>query len=62
MADNVNIDVAEDCDYNYLKNRIIEVLRRYFETDDSGDFNKKHDDSYTAQDAIDDIHEIVGEI
>lgn len=30
--------------------------------DDCGDPNEEYDSDYTAQDAIDDIHEIVGEI
>ena len=55
-------DYTEELDYNALKNKIKGVLRRYFETDDSGNDNKEFDDSYTAQDAIDDIHDIIGEI
>ena len=44
------------------KAKIRKVLRRYFECNDNGDPNKEHDPDYTAQDAIDDIHDIVGEI
>lgn len=55
-------DYTEELDYNALKNKIKGVLRRYFETDDCGNDNKEFDDSYTAQQAIDDIHDIVGDI
>lgn len=55
-------DYTEECDYNALKNKIKGVLRRYFETDDNGDDNEEFDDSYTAEQAIDDIHDIIGEI
>ena len=57
-----DIGIAEECDYNYLKNRIKTVLKRYFECDDCGNPNKEHDPDYTAQNAIDDIHEIIGNI
>lgn len=55
-------DYTEEVDYNALKNRIKAVLRRYFEVDDDGEPNKEFDDDYTAQQAIDDIHDIVGDI
>ncbi len=55
-------DYTKELDYNALKNKIKGVLRRYFETDDSGNANKEFDDNYTAQNAIDDIHDIVGDI
>lgn len=55
-------DYTEELDYNALKNKIKDVLRRYFECDDSGNDNKEFDDSYTAEAAIDDIHDIVGDI
>lgn len=42
--------------------RIKDVLRRYFEVDDNGDDNPMYDDRFTAQEAIDNIHEIVGDI
>lgn len=58
----VEPDCSEDCDYNCLKKKIAGVLRRYFEVDDNGDPNPEFDDTYTAQAAIDDIHEIVGDI
>ena len=42
--------------------QIKKVLKKYFEEDDHGRKNKDYDESYSAQDAIDDIHEIIGEI
>lgn len=42
--------------------RIKDVLRRYFEVDDNGNENPNYNDCYTAQEAIDAIHDIVGEI
>lgn len=42
--------------------QIKEVLRRYFECDDSGNPNPDFDDCMSAQDAIDEIHSIVGDI
>ena len=38
------------------------ILRKYFECDDSGHKNKDYDETYSAQDCIDDIHNIVGKI
>jgi len=38
------------------------LLRRYFECDDNGDPNAEYDPEYTAQDCIDDIRELVGNI
>ncbi len=38
------------------------VLRRYFETDDNGKDNPEYDPDFSAQDAIDEIHDIVGSI
>lgn len=55
-------DHSGACDYESLKSRIKKVLRRYFECDDNGDRNKEYDGTYGAQEAIDDIHEIVGGI
>lgn len=55
------IDYSEECDYNALKRSIIGVLKKYFECDDNGDPNPEHDDCFTAQDAIDEIHDIIGE-
>ena len=42
--------------------RIKNVLRRYFEVDDNGEVSKTYDEYFTASDAIDEIHEIVGDI
>lgn len=42
--------------------KIREVLRRYFEFNDSAERNEQYDENYSAQAAIDDIHEIVGSI
>lgn len=55
-------DYSEACDYESLKRQIKKVLRRYFECDDNGNPNKEFDDTYTAQEAIDEIHRIVGDI
>lgn len=52
-------DYSEECDYNYLKKRIAKVLRRYFDTDDNGDPNPEFDDCFTAEEAIDEIHDII---
>lgn len=38
------------------------LLRRYFECDDNGDANAEYDPDYTAQECIDDIRELVGNI
>lgn len=56
------VDYAEECDYNYLKTRIIGVLKKYFECDDNGNQNPEFDDCFTAQAAIDEIHDIIGDI
>ena len=45
-----------------MKNQIVAVLRRYFEYDDKGNPNAEYDPNYSAEDAIDDIHGIVGKI
>ena len=42
--------------------RIKNVLRRYFEADERGNVSKKYIDYFSAADAIDEIHEIVGDI
>ena len=42
--------------------RIKNVLRRYFEADDNGEVSKTYDECFTASEAIDEIHEIVGDI
>ena len=55
-------DYTEELDRNALKNKIKAVLRRYFDTDDSGEPTPEFDEYLTAQEAIDEIHEIVGDI
>lgn len=45
-----------------LSEQIKQILRKYFEVDDHGQPNEDYDDTYSAQDAIDDIHDIVGDI
>ena len=42
--------------------KIKNVLRRYFDTDDNGEVSKTFDEYFTASEAIDEIHEIVGNI
>ena len=42
--------------------RIKNVLRRYFETDDNGEVSKTYDENFSAEEAIDEIHKIVGKI
>ena len=55
-------DRVEARNYTGLRRQIKGVLRRYFECDDSGSPNKEYDETYSAQDAIDEIHKIVGDI
>ena len=57
-----HIDYTEELDYNALKNKIKAVLRRYLPTDDNGDSNPEFDDSFTSEQAIDEIYDIVGGI
>lgn len=47
---------------NGLKTQIANVLRKYFEYNDNGEPNDEYDQYYGAQQALDDIHEIIGEI
>lgn len=42
-------------------NRIVLVLKKYFESDDFGNHNPEFETDFSAQDAIDEIHEIVGD-
>lgn len=53
---------AKELDVNALKNKIKRILRRYFDVNDNGDPNPEFDEYYTAQNALDDIHGIVGDI
>lgn len=55
-------DYTEELDYNALKNKIKAVLRRHLPTDDNGDPNSEFDDCFTAEQAIDEIYDIVGGI
>jgi len=55
-------DYSETDGRERLKNNIKDLLRRYFESDDEGAPNAEHDPYYTAQDFVDDIHELVGTI
>lgn len=55
-------DYADTYDYNCLKKRIKDVLRKYFEYNDHGEPNDAYDPSFDALAALDEIHEIVGEI
>lgn len=45
-----------------LVERIKEIMRRYFISDDNGNPNPTFDEYYTAEEAIDDIKDLVGEI
>ena len=42
--------------------KIKNVLRRYFETDERGNVSKTYDENFSAADAIEEIHKIVGKI
>ncbi len=55
-------DYTEELDYNALKNKIKAVLCRHLPTDDNGDLNPEFDDCFTAEQAIDEIYDIVGGI
>lgn len=57
-----HIDYTEELDYNALKNKIKAVLRRHLPTDDNGNPNPEFDDCFTAEEAIDEIYDIVGGI
>lgn len=56
------IDYLEECDYNALKNGIKQILLRYFKSDDNGDQSPFYDPDNTAQNAVDDIHDLIGDI
>ena len=45
-----------------LKLNVKNLLRRYFECNDNGEPNPEHDPYYTAQDFVDDIHDLIGNI
>ena len=56
------IDHTEELDCNAFKNKIKAVLRRYLPTDDNGNSNPEFDDSFTSEQATDEIYDIVGGI
>ena len=45
-------DYSEECDCNYLKKRIANVLRKYFQYDDCGEPNDEYDPAFAPQDAL----------
>ena len=45
-----------------LVEKIKAIMRRYFECDDNGNPNPTFDECYTAQEVVDDIKDLVGEI
>ena len=55
MGDNTLDDI-------YLKKQIADVLRKYFQYNDRGEPNDEYDPNFTPQDALDEIHEIIGNI
>lgn len=62
MDDDFNFDYSEECDYNALKKSIAKVLRKYFRYDDNGTPTDEYDPSYSATGALNDIHDIIGDI
>ena len=56
------IDYSEECDYNALKNGLKQLLLRYSDSADNGAPSPFHDPYYTAQNAVDDIHDLIGDI
>lgn len=49
-------------DFRKKVERVVKVLRKYFNCDDDGNLNREFDGLFTAQDALDEIHSIVGKI
>ena len=45
-----------------IENEIVRVIRKYFEYDDRGNPNDEYDPDFSATDAIDAIHDIIGKI
>lgn len=45
-----------------LVEKIKAIMRRYFEWNDNGDSNPTFDEYYTAEEVVDDIKDLVGEI
>lgn len=57
-----NNDYSGECDYNALRNGIKMILLKYFARHDNGDRSEFFQHNYEAQSAIDDIHELIGDI
>lgn len=55
-------DYSEVADDKALREKIKAVLRRYFDCNDDGTCNPEYDEDFTASDAMNAIHEIVGDI
>ena len=55
-------DCSEECDCNYLKKKIANVLRKHFQYNDRGEPNDEYDPDFTPKDALNDIHEMIGNI
>ena len=55
MGDNTPDDI-------YLKKQIANVLRKCFPYNDRGEPNDEYDLDFTPQDALDEIHEMIGNI
>ena len=55
MGDNTPDDI-------YLKKQIADVLRKHLQYNDSGEPNDEYDPNFTPQDALDEIHEMIGRI
>lgn len=54
--------MTKAADYKTLKEGIQKILLKYFDTNDAGEVSPLYDEDYSAQEAIDDIHDLVGEI
>lgn len=53
---------AKAASYQALKESIQEILLRYFQANDAGEPSPLFDEDCTAQQVIDDIHDLIGEI
>lgn len=47
---------------NDFAEEIRHLLRRYFEVNDNGDPNPEYDSYYTAENFVDDVHDLIGNI
>lgn len=45
-----------------IKSQVADVLRKYFICDDNYNHNEAYDENFSAEDAIDAIHKIIGSI